>query len=493
MTVQIISGFDPWSYDVDKDCRISQTELLAAFSDYVHGIITDDQELQVAALYENNTVNPDCELPTPPPTPPAPPTPVPGKGFTLCLINTYFLDAKWWWADYNRGTVYSGWIDISKGWSCPYNASGVTDLTIALAKADYTVLSAFTVPRQQDAKLGPLEDGADYVYDYNVWQLIKLSSPHWTLDSHTVYPLASTYYGDAARFTIAVKFAPQGFPGGDWLKEQLIDTLEDRVGRLGDHMLELDLYRNVDSPWWSTDWKFVVTTTGSSPTFGQIIAILLIILAAYLIITFAPLLFEHIKYGTRYYGNLAISAKDAVTDKALTGIIVGYDGARVTIPATIKDLLADSVYTITWGDKSGYQTPDLVKVTIAKNLSTPVVGLYWPVGVTPPTTGVIIVSSSPSKAKVWADTQEGTTPVTFILPKGDYTVSFADIKGYVTPSPKTLTLQAGDKLQVSGIYKSGESWWASIPDWAKGAAIAAMAIGGMALAVGVGIQEAKKK
>jgi hypothetical protein len=54
------TGFDPWVYDVDGDCYISQSELLAAFHDYVYGVITDEQELQVAALYENGTRNPAC-------------------------------------------------------------------------------------------------------------------------------------------------------------------------------------------------------------------------------------------------------------------------------------------------------------------------------------------------------------------------------------------------------------------------------------------------
>ena len=53
-------GFNPWVYDTDGDCYISQSELLAAFSDYGHGIITNEQELQVAALYENHTKNPAC-------------------------------------------------------------------------------------------------------------------------------------------------------------------------------------------------------------------------------------------------------------------------------------------------------------------------------------------------------------------------------------------------------------------------------------------------
>ena len=67
--------------------------------------------------------------------------------------------SKYWWTDYNQGTVYTpGWLDIGVTWNCPYGAYGATDLCITVVDSNYSV-------KHNKTGLGPIYDGKNYVYD----------------------------------------------------------------------------------------------------------------------------------------------------------------------------------------------------------------------------------------------------------------------------------------------------------------------------------------
>jgi len=53
--------FDPWQYDVNNSCYIETDELTQAISDFEAGLITEEQQLQVIALWSENIQNPACE------------------------------------------------------------------------------------------------------------------------------------------------------------------------------------------------------------------------------------------------------------------------------------------------------------------------------------------------------------------------------------------------------------------------------------------------
>jgi len=63
MTVRITSAFDPWTYDADGDCYISDTEKDQAIADWQSGIITMSNAMAVVNLWVMGTRNPACVAP----------------------------------------------------------------------------------------------------------------------------------------------------------------------------------------------------------------------------------------------------------------------------------------------------------------------------------------------------------------------------------------------------------------------------------------------
>ncbi len=57
-------GFDPWVYDADGDCYISESERDQAVADWQSGIITMSNAMAVVNLWVMGTVDPACGAPT---------------------------------------------------------------------------------------------------------------------------------------------------------------------------------------------------------------------------------------------------------------------------------------------------------------------------------------------------------------------------------------------------------------------------------------------
>jgi hypothetical protein len=167
------------------------------------------------------------------------------------------------------------------------------------------------------------------------------------------------------------------------------------------------------------------------------------------------------------------------------------DSKSGTTPVTIKDLDAGD-YTITWGAVSGYRTPSPSKVTVVAGAVTSApLGKYYKQGVTPPTTGLLVIDTTPVKGTVYINgTKEGTAPISKEVEVGDYTVSFGDIQGWNTPPPQTITVPPGERVPITGTYtKPAPGWWASLPTWARGAIV----VGGAVLIGGIGVSIALSK
>jgi len=54
---------------------------------------------------------------------------------------------------------------------------------------------------------------------------------------------------------------------------------------------------------------------------------------------------------------------------------------------------------------------------------------------------------------------QGNAPLTVIVVDRVHTVSFGDVEGWTTPDPRTVTVTAGETLQVTGTYlQPGLNW-----------------------------------
>lgn len=87
--------------------------------------------------------------------------------FTLKIVNPP-SGAQYFWADYSAGENYSGWLNISDTWSCPYGANNATDLRIYVVDSNYTQL-------YYKGGLGPIQDGVDYQFDCSTGVLSTVS------------------------------------------------------------------------------------------------------------------------------------------------------------------------------------------------------------------------------------------------------------------------------------------------------------------------------
>ena len=82
--------------------------------------------------------------------------------------------SKYWWADYSQGMSYSGYLDISEAWDCPYGAYGAADLHIWVVDTDYNTL-------HNKYGLGPIHDDKSYVYDCSSEKLSEEVPPGGTI------------------------------------------------------------------------------------------------------------------------------------------------------------------------------------------------------------------------------------------------------------------------------------------------------------------------
>jgi len=80
-----------------------------------------------------------------------------GGSFNLRIRNAPG-GSRYWWASYSMGMCYSGWLDISETWNCPYGAYGATDLEILVVDSDYNI-------KHTKSGLGPIYDDRTYIYD----------------------------------------------------------------------------------------------------------------------------------------------------------------------------------------------------------------------------------------------------------------------------------------------------------------------------------------
>lgn len=85
--------------------------------------------------------------------------------FTLAIKNAP-SGSKYWWTEYSQGSVYSGWLDISQTWNCPYGAYGATDLHIWVVDSNYNT-------KHDKYNLGPISDDKNYIYDCSTGILSK--------------------------------------------------------------------------------------------------------------------------------------------------------------------------------------------------------------------------------------------------------------------------------------------------------------------------------
>jgi len=234
-------------------------------------------------------------------------------------------------------------------------------------------------------------------------------------------------------------------------------------------------------------------TIGSPTTVQAVIVVTVCIAVIVAVVAFTLTRLETLKIErAKLLGSVSVNAKKCDNAEGTNPVSINapfsFDSIAAGItPTTVKDLRQGD-YAVTWGDYSGYQTPTPSRVTVVAGAGVGVTGLYYKQGVTPPTTGLLVIDTSgaPVKGEVYVDNEwVGKTPLSLVVSVGVHSISFGAIENYITPIMQTITVTPypPDPTPVNGIYKPEEKR-GGLPAWAKGAAV----VGGTVLGVGIGIE-----
>lgn len=113
-------------------------------------------------------------------------------------------------------------------------------------------------------------------------------------------------------------------------------------------------------------------------------------------------------------------------------------------------------YTISFGDIEGYYTPSGVTITLAEGETRTVTGEYEQII---PGRATLIVTSIPVRVWFWVDDRQYRTSsdaphtATIHLDAGTHTVRWGASAGYLTPPPETVTLRAGEVVEIVVRYE----------------------------------------
>jgi len=146
--------------------------------------------------------------------------------------------------------------------------------------------------------------------------------------------------------------------------------------------------------------------------------------------------------------------------------------------------LDPGAYTITWGDVPGWSTPSGEMQNLAADDTVTLIGTYIEdVG-----TGAIVIDPSPDSINApwslvspdsFSDNGTGDETLTDLTP-GEYTITWEDVSGWITPAEEVQILEADEIVTFNGVYvedsdstgtvtdidgnvyqtiKIGDQWW----------------------------------
>lgn len=146
-------------------------------------------------------------------------------------------------------------------------------------------------------------------------------------------------------------------------------------------------------------------------------------------------------------GVLKISTTPVAGEILIDGASLGTGSVELSMPV--------GEYTVTFGAVEDYTTPASQTVAVTVGETTAVVGTYEE-DVDPAPgdeVGTLAISTTPVNGEIFIDgVSVGTGSANRELAVGEYTVSFGDMEGYVTPADQTIAVTVDEETTVVGTY-----------------------------------------
>lgn len=165
-------------------------------------------------------------------------------------------------------------------------------------------------------------------------------------------------------------------------------------------------------------------------------------------------------------GTAVVTSKHTGTEKAIPNVLIYVDGQQIgrTDGGSIEITdLEPGPHQFAGEILEGFHAPAQITETIVKDQVHDITIWYRPEDDPEPTTGFLHIYTDPVQGMVYIDTVEiGLAPVSEEVDRGDHTVSFGSVEGYITPETQTVTVPAGKVKEVTGKYLTpgeGEEWF----------------------------------
>ncbi len=156
-------------------------------------------------------------------------------------------------------------------------------------------------------------------------------------------------------------------------------------------------------------------------------------------------------------GNAVIHALHTTTEKGIAGVEIYVDGdLRGTTDGgsvLVEDLPAGP-HIFTGETIAGFHPPVPITQSVLEGQQIVVEIWYRPESEPEPTTGFLVIDTTPVKGEVWVGGEShGDAPVGPIeLDIGTYPIAYGPIEGYEAPPPDTATIVGGQSTSRVGIY-----------------------------------------
>ena len=165
-------------------------------------------------------------------------------------------------------------------------------------------------------------------------------------------------------------------------------------------------------------------------------------------------------------GHALISALHTTTEKGMPNVEISVDGeVRGSTgtggePLLVEDLLAGP-HIFTGATIAGFHPPAQVTQSVSKDETIVVELWYRPEDEVEPTTGFLVVDTTPVKGEVWVDAYSyGDAPVGPIeLDIGNHDIAYGPVEDYEAPPPDTATIIGGKSVGRIGYYTKIEGPW----------------------------------